>query len=396
MNAPRLGRPRRRTRHRRPRRHRRPARATRVDGADLRQALADRRPAAGARWRAGSAADVDAAVQGARAAFDDGRWAGKAPAARKKILQRFAEKILGRPRRTGAARDAGHGQADPVRAGGRRAGHRAHASPGTPRRWTRSTTRSRRPAANALALITREPMGVIGVIVPWNYPMIMAAWKLGPALAAGNSVVLKPSEKSPLTALRLAELAVEAGMPPGVLQRRAGLRPRGRRGAGAAHGRRRHRLHRLHAHRPAHAGVRRPQQPQARLQRARRQVGLRRLRRLRRPRARRQDRRRQHVLQPGRELQRAVARAGARERGRALRRDRRGRGAAVRAGRPAGRRHRDGRAGRRDAAASTVLGYIEAGRRPRAPAASPAAARRAPTPAATTSSRRCSTAWPTA
>jgi gamma-glutamyl-gamma-aminobutyraldehyde dehydrogenase len=60
-------------------------------------------------------------------------------------------------------------------------------------------------------------MGVIGVIVPWNYPMIMAAWKLGPALAAGNSVVLKPSEKSPLTALRLAELAVEAGVPPGVL-----------------------------------------------------------------------------------------------------------------------------------------------------------------------------------
>ena len=71
-------------------------------------------------------------------------------------------------------------------------------------------------ARNALALITREPMGVVGAIVPWNYPMIMSAWKLGPALAAGNSVVLKPSEKSPLTAMRLAELAVEAGLPPGV------------------------------------------------------------------------------------------------------------------------------------------------------------------------------------
>jgi gamma-glutamyl-gamma-aminobutyraldehyde dehydrogenase len=59
-------------------------------------------------------------------------------------------------------------------------------------------------------------MGVIGCIVPWNYPMIMAAWKLGPALATGNSVVLKPSEKSPYTALRLAELALEAGLPPGV------------------------------------------------------------------------------------------------------------------------------------------------------------------------------------
>ena len=70
--------------------------------------------------------------------------------------------------------------------------------------------------SSALALITREAMGVIGAVVPWNYPMIMAAWKLGPALATGNSVVLKPSEKSPLTALRLAELALEAGLPEGV------------------------------------------------------------------------------------------------------------------------------------------------------------------------------------
>ena len=76
---------------------------------------------------------------------------------------------------------------------------------------------------SALALITREPMGVVGVIVPWNYPMIMAAWKLGPALATGNSVVLKPSEKSPYTALRLAELAVEAGLPARRVQRGARL-----------------------------------------------------------------------------------------------------------------------------------------------------------------------------
>jgi acyl-CoA reductase-like NAD-dependent aldehyde dehydrogenase len=77
--------------------------------------------------------------------------------------------------------------------------------------------------STALALITREPMGVIGCVVPWNYPMIMAAWKLGPALATGNSVVLKPSEKSPYTALRLAELAVEAGIPPGVFNVVPGL-----------------------------------------------------------------------------------------------------------------------------------------------------------------------------
>ena len=69
---------------------------------------------------------------------------------------------------------------------------------------------------DALALITREPIGVVGAIVPWNFPLIMAAWKIGPALAAGNSVILKPSEKSPLTAIRIAALAAEAGIPDGV------------------------------------------------------------------------------------------------------------------------------------------------------------------------------------
>jgi 4-guanidinobutyraldehyde dehydrogenase/NAD-dependent aldehyde dehydrogenase len=66
-------------------------------------------------------------------------------------------------------------------------------------------------------MITREPCGVVGAIVPWNFPLLMAAWKLGPALATGNSVILKPSEKSPLTAIRLAQLALEAGLPEGVL-----------------------------------------------------------------------------------------------------------------------------------------------------------------------------------
>jgi len=72
-------------------------------------------------------------------------------------------------------------------------------------------------AADALALIGREPLGVIGAVVPWNYPLIISAWKLAPALAAGNSVVLKPAEQSPLSALALAELAAEAGVPDGVL-----------------------------------------------------------------------------------------------------------------------------------------------------------------------------------
>ena len=70
---------------------------------------------------------------------------------------------------------------------------------------------------DALSLVTREPIGVVAAIVPWNYPLIITAWKLGPALATGNSVVLKPASQSPLTALRLAELASEAGLPDGVL-----------------------------------------------------------------------------------------------------------------------------------------------------------------------------------
>ncbi len=71
--------------------------------------------------------------------------------------------------------------------------------------------------ADAVALVGREPFGVVGAVVPWNYPMIITAWKLAPALAAGNSVVLKPAEQSPLTAPRIAELAAEAGVPAGVL-----------------------------------------------------------------------------------------------------------------------------------------------------------------------------------
>ena len=163
----------------------------------------------------GRAADIDTAVASARAAFDDGRWARKPPAARKKVLQRFAEKILaardelalletldmGKPIQYSLAVDVG--------ATARCIAWYAEAI-------DKCYDEIAPTAASALALITREPMGVIGVVVPWNYPMIMASWKLGPALAAGNSVVLKPSEKSPLTALRLAELAIEAGLPEGV------------------------------------------------------------------------------------------------------------------------------------------------------------------------------------
>ena len=163
----------------------------------------------------GQAADIDAAVASARRAFNDGRWAKKSPAARKKVLLRFADGILaardelalletldmGKPIQYSLAVDVG--------ATARTIAWYAEAV-------DKIYDEIAPTAHTALALITREPMGVVGAIVPWNYPMIMAAWKLGPALAAGNSVVLKPSEKSPLTALRLAEIALEAGLPEGV------------------------------------------------------------------------------------------------------------------------------------------------------------------------------------
>ena len=163
----------------------------------------------------GQAADIDAAVASARKAFDDGRWAKKPPAVRKKVLQKFSEKIL-------AARDE-LALLETLDMGKPIQFSLAVDVPSTARciAWYAEAVDKiydeiAPTGPNALALITREPMGVIGAVVPWNYPMIMASWKLGPALAAGNSVVLKPSEKSPLTALRLAELAVEAGLPEGV------------------------------------------------------------------------------------------------------------------------------------------------------------------------------------
>ena len=163
----------------------------------------------------GQAADIDAAVASARAAFDDGRWSAKAPSARKKLLQRFADKILAAKDELALLETLDMGK--PIQYS------LSVDVPSTARTiaWYAEAVDKvygeiAPTGASALALVTREPMGVVGCIVPWNYPMIMAAWKLGPALACGNSVVLKPSEKSPYTALRLAELALEAGIPPGV------------------------------------------------------------------------------------------------------------------------------------------------------------------------------------
>ena len=163
----------------------------------------------------GQSADIDAAVASARAAFGDRRWCGMPPAARKKVLIRFADKIMAAREELALLETLDMGKpiqysmAVDVPAAARCIAWYGEAI-------DKVYDEIAPTGANALALITREAMGVIGAVVPWNYPMIMAAWKLGPALATGNSVVLKPSEKSPLTALRLAELALEAGLPEGV------------------------------------------------------------------------------------------------------------------------------------------------------------------------------------
>jgi 4-guanidinobutyraldehyde dehydrogenase/NAD-dependent aldehyde dehydrogenase len=161
------------------------------------------------------ALDVDAAVAAARAAFDDHRWAGQSPAQRKRVLIKFADLMLHHLDELALLETLDMGK--PIKYS------RSVDVPAAANciRWYGEAVDKiydeiAPTAANSLALVTREPVGVVGAIVPWNYPLIMAAWKLGPALAAGNSVVLKPSEKSPLSALRLAEIALEAGLPAGV------------------------------------------------------------------------------------------------------------------------------------------------------------------------------------
>ncbi len=169
-------------------------------------------------------ADVDAAVAAGRAAFEAGKWSRMAPAQRKRILIKFADQLLAHADELALTETLDMGK--PIQYA---KGVDVNAAANCIRWYGEATDKVydeiAPTARTALALITREPVGVVGVIVPWNYPMIMAAWKIAPALAAGNSVVLKPSEKSPLTALRLAELALAAGIPPGVFNVVTGYGP---------------------------------------------------------------------------------------------------------------------------------------------------------------------------
>lgn len=164
---------------------------------------------------AGDEADVDRAVTAARAAFEGNSWSRIAPAARKRVLLRFAELI-----EQHALELAVLG----VRDNGTEIGMALKAEPGsaanTFRYYAEAIDKVYGEIAptgeNVLGLVHREPLGVVGVIVPWNFPLMIGSWKIAPALAAGNAVVVKPPEIASLTLLRLAELAAEAGMPDGI------------------------------------------------------------------------------------------------------------------------------------------------------------------------------------
>jgi gamma-glutamyl-gamma-aminobutyraldehyde dehydrogenase len=164
----------------------------------------------------GGAADVDEAVAVARRAADDGRWSRLSPGDRKRMLLRWADLIDAHARELGIIEtlDAGKPITDTV----------GLDMPETAAciRWHAEATDKLygqvAPAPEGVvATITREPVGVVAAVIPWNYPAQMAAWKLGPALATGNTVVIKPASTTSLSLLRIAELGSEAGIPDGVL-----------------------------------------------------------------------------------------------------------------------------------------------------------------------------------
>ena len=177
-----------------------------------------------ARVAACAAADVDFAVKKAREAFDDGRWSRLHPGERKEVLIRLA-KLMRRNRHELAVMesiDSGKPVSDCASIDLEETIHCLiwHAEA-----VDKIYDQSAPVGDDAMAMVVREPVGVVGCVLPWNFPMLMMAWKIGPALAAGNSVVLKPAEQTSLTALRIAELACEAGLPRGVLNVVTGMGP---------------------------------------------------------------------------------------------------------------------------------------------------------------------------
>jgi acyl-CoA reductase-like NAD-dependent aldehyde dehydrogenase len=168
-------------------------------------------------------ADAGAAVAAsARAAAAAPAWGAVAPADRARLMRRFADTIAAHADDLASLETANMGM--PVGNStwcANAAADVIHYFAGAIDKHTGSTI----PVAGGVDMTFHEPLGVVGLITPWNFPVLMASWKIGPALAAGNTAVLKPAEITPLTAIRLGELALEAGIPEGVLQVVVGTGP---------------------------------------------------------------------------------------------------------------------------------------------------------------------------
>lgn len=170
------------------------------------------------------AVDVNKAVNAARTAFETGTWPGLTAAARGRLLYKLADLIEANADELARLESLDNGK--PINDSRKAdlpltiACYRYYAG------WADKIQGKTIPVNGPYFCYTRhEPVGVVGQIIPWNFPLLMQAWKLGPALAAGNTVVLKPAEQTPLTALRVGELIVEAGFPPGVVNILPGYGP---------------------------------------------------------------------------------------------------------------------------------------------------------------------------
>ena len=172
-----------------------------------------------ARVAEGDRADIDLAVKAARKAFEDGKWPQMLPAQRSKLLWRLADLIEIHLEELAELETLDNGK--PVFYSRRvdlpSVIENFRYMAGWATKLEGNTIPLSVPGAKYHAYTVREPVGVVGQIIPWNYPLLMAAWKLAPALCVGCTVVLKPAEQTPLTALRLGELIMEAGFPEGVV-----------------------------------------------------------------------------------------------------------------------------------------------------------------------------------
>jgi acyl-CoA reductase-like NAD-dependent aldehyde dehydrogenase len=165
--------------------------------------------------------DVDRAVASARRAFEDGRWSELAPRDRKRRLLAFAQQLLDHREELAALMTIDVGK--PITSSEWEVDYSAECLQWFAEALDHLYGEVAPLGPKALGTITREPVGVVAAITPWNYPLLMPTWKIGPALGAGNCIVLKPAEQSPLVAIRLGELAAAANIPDGVFNVVPGL-----------------------------------------------------------------------------------------------------------------------------------------------------------------------------